>query len=116
MLAALFGIPRLVNLQCHTHPGHSIPKDVFRISPQLVGLLKKGRPPKRAPFDNLQTKRAYIFSEHFLAVSSHTPPALSQLALSVAFVTSCSCKGGAGHGKCQGQGQHRNKVFMVVFL
>jgi hypothetical protein len=30
----------------------------------------------------------YIFAEHFLAVSSHTPPALSQLALSVALVTS----------------------------
>ena len=27
--------------------------------------------------------RAYIFAEHFLAVSSHIPPALSQLALSV---------------------------------
>lgn len=59
------------------------------VAAQVPGLAK-GRPPKRTPLSILQqpATQAYIFSEHFLAVSSHTPPALSQLALSVALVTS----------------------------
>ena len=39
--------------------------------------IEKGRPPKRAPRMRNRAYWCYIFFEHFLAVSSHTPSALS---------------------------------------
>ena len=55
---------------------------------------EKKRPQEARPEAVRAVRKPYIFfSEHFLAVSSHVPPALSQLALSVAFVTS-SAKAG----------------------
>jgi len=51
--------------------------------------LPKKRPQEARPEAVRAVRKPYIFfSEHFLAVSSHVPPALSQLALSVALVTS----------------------------
>ena len=56
---------------------------------------------------------AYIFSEHFLAVASHTPPALSQLALSVAFVTS-PAKAGPVKESATANANIETRVFMKL--
>src|SRR5262245_56511400 len=66
-------------------------------APPSQGLLhiqaSRCTPKKRAPAEASALRSPahdgpYIFGLHFLAASSHTPPSLSQLALSVAFVTS----------------------------
>lgn len=74
-----------------------------------TGLTKGAR--AEASALSLSYRNYIFFSEHFLEVSSHTPPALSQLALSVAFVTS-PAKGGAGHGKRQGHSSVPGQIRM----
>ena len=72
------------------------------------------RAPAEASALRILTKRreAYIFSEHFLAVSSHAPPALSQLALSVAFVTS-PAKAGPVKASARAKAIVETSVFMT---
>jgi len=56
-----------------------------------------------------------FFSEHFLAASSHVPPALSQLALSVAFVTS-PAKAGPVKARAKATTSVEIRVFMAFLL
>lgn len=77
---------------------------------------------KRAPAEadapwhcaKAQASKSYIFfSVHFLAAASHTPPALSQLALSVAFVTS-PAKAGPVKASAIAMANIEIRVFMDV--
>jgi hypothetical protein len=85
----------------------------------------RGQAPKLAPNSQkgarvasalriLQSHEAYIFSMHFLAVSSHAPPALSQLALSVAFVTS-PAKAGPVKASANAKANVETSVFMDIY-
>ena len=65
-------------------------------SARRIFCTTKGRPPKRAPLhcengEELAARCAnscFFFSEHLLLEASHMPPAFSQSAALVAFVTS----------------------------
>ena len=76
---------------------------------------QKGARRSERPLEMSQQCGLYIFAEHFLAVSSHTPPALSQLALSVAFVTSpAPAKAGPVKASARARANIEIRVFMIL--
>ena len=74
----------------------------------------KGARSGERPFRTSQQCRLYIFFEHFLFASSHMPSALSQLALSVAFVTS-PAKAGPVKASAKANAKVETSVFMDIY-
>ena len=76
--------------------------------------ITKGRPLWRAPLRAAEhTQLAFFFSEHLFIEASHMPPAFSQSAALVAFVTS-PAKAGPVKASARAKANTETSVFMEV--